>query len=939
MDPHVDVHVDDRGDIPRAGRDLEGLTGSLSSAGSAAAGFGGQFAVGAGVVGSAIPVIAGLAAMLAEIAPAAATAASGMLMMASAAAAIKIGTSGIGGAIKAAFADAPAAAGAATNAAQQYADAQRAVKDAIDNAAYSNAQAAQHVTDAERNLADAEKADLSAQQALVDARKQAAMDLEDLNNKVTDAALGQRDATLRVQDAKTQLDTTLANPAATQAQREQAQLAYDEAVQHLREQGIAYQRLQDQAAAANKAGVDGAANVVKAQDQITAAQRKVGDETRAVQDAQTQQARTAYQGAEQVQKAIEALGQAGKGAAGGGVDPLAQALAKLSPAARAFVEEIIRLKPQLEALKLDVQQSLFSGLDATLARVAAVSLPVLRQGLVGTAGELNGMATGVLNAAGHLSESGILGRALAFANTGLANLARVPGQVVTGFGEVAQAAGPALDRITGGVGRMADTVASKLSAAFSSGGMQRAIDLAVTLLGQLGTVVANLGGLITEVLGAANASGGGFVNTLVTISGALQQAFATPAVQDGLKALFAVTSSIASTAAPLLMQALQVIGPVLSALGPPIQVLVQALGSGLQQIITALGPVLLTAAQAVGQLVVAAAPLLPLIGQLAAALLPAVTPLLAGIGTIAQQLAPVVAALAGAIGQLLGPVLAVLPQLITPVVTILTSLTGAVLPVLTQLITQLPLQQLGESFAQIAVALAPVLAQLAVLVGQVLTALMPLLTPIIGAVAQLANIFAGQLARTIQLVVVPAMQFLTDLLSGNVHGAVHDLGQLLSGLGQIVLDEFTKLPQQIVGVLGDLASKLFDAGSKIIQSLINGIKSKVGDVKDELSSLTDKIVSWKGPPDRDGVLLHGAGQLIMDGLMRGIDSRVPALRGQLQGITGQIGGMGGSPFGAPAMAGAGGGAGGFHIQNYYESQSGSARATAEELWWMGKARG
>jgi hypothetical protein len=940
MDPHVDVHVDERGEIPAAEKDVQGLATSFSSAGSAAAGFGGQFAMGAAAVGSAVPVIAGLVSMLAEIAPAATVAASGILMVASAAAAVKIGTSGIGDAIKAAFAPAPAAAGAAANATQQVADAQRALKDATENAAYANAQAAQHVADAERNLADAEKADLSAQQALVDARKQAAMDLEDLNNKVTDAALGQRDATLRVQDAKTALDATLKNPAATQAQREQAQLTYDEAVQHLREQGIAYQRLQDQAAAANKAGVAGAANVVQAQDQVAAAQRKVGDQTRAVQDAQTQQARTAYQGAEQIQKAIEALQQAGKSAAAGGVDPLAQALAKLAPAARSFVEEVIRLKPQLDALKLDVQQALFQGLDVTLARLATASLPVLRAGLVGSAGELNGMAKGAAGAAENLAQSGVLGTALTWANKALGELARIPGQVVTGFGQLAAAAGPALDKFAGGFGRIVDSISSRLTAAFSSGGLGQAINTAIGLLNQLGTFVSNVGGLVFEVLGAANASGGGFVNTLVQISGALKEAFATPAVQDGLKALFKVTGAIAETAAPLLLQALQVIGPVLSALGPPLQILVQALGQALQPVITALGPVLLAAAQAVGQLVIAASPLLVLVGQLAAQLLPAVTPLLTEAAQLFQQLGPVVGALATALGQLLGPVLAALPQLIQPVMDMLNVQATVLLPLLTQLIQQLPLASLGQSFAQIAVSLAPVLAQLAVLSGKLLAALMPLLVPIIGAVGQLAAIFAGELARVVQLVVVPAMQLLVDLLQGNVHGAVHDLGQLLSGLGKIVVDEFTKLPDQILGILGALAGKLFDAGSKIIGSLINGIQSKVGDVKSTLGDLTDKIVSWKGPPSRDGVLLHGAGQLIMDGLMRGIDSRVPALRGQLQGITGQIGGMGASPLGpTPAMAGVAAGAGGFHIQHYHEAAGGNARATAEELWWVGKARG
>ncbi|MFE6489790.1 hypothetical protein ACFVGN_43615, partial [Streptomyces sp. NPDC057757] len=395
----------------------------------------------------------------------------------------------------------------------------------------------------------------------------------------------------------------MANPIADDYARAQAQLAFDQAQQQLKEQQLSYQRLQDKAATANQAGVDGSAKVVSAQDRLTAAQRTVADQvqaltdaqvqaqkrvaqadrevedrTRALADAQEQQARTAKQGLESIQKAQEALQQGAAGAAGGGVNPLAAALAKLPPNARAFVEEIIRLKPALESLKFDVQQQLFSGLDSALRTSATSTLPVLHTALVASAGHLNEMAKETLATAGHLSENGTLGQALASANRGLGSMSQLPATIVQGLIQVGAAAGPSFEKINAAGGSALARLSAQMDAAFASGGMQRAIEQAVGLIGQLGRILGNVGDVIGSVFGAAQQTGAGFLGTLEKLTGAMAAAFATPAVQQGLRALFETMSLLASTVAPLLGQALQALGPVFSALAPGIQTLITALG-------------------------------------------------------------------------------------------------------------------------------------------------------------------------------------------------------------------------------------------------------------------------------------------------------------------------------------------------------------------------
>ncbi|ABD94210.1 minor tail protein [Streptomyces phage mu1/6] len=935
----VAEHVGDSDGPDRAGRGLERLASSAGGAVRPLASIASTGATVGAVLGSAVPVVAGLSAALVAMAPAAGIAATALLSVGSAVGAMKIGTSGIGAAVQAAWAPATGGAAAAAGAAQQAAKAQRAVQDAMQQAADANEQAARRVQDAqravgdatkaaadaqvqaarsvaqaERNLADAQKASLAAQQALTDARKQASQDLEDLNNRLTDAGLDQRENTLRVQEAQETLAKTLADPTASERQKQAAQLAYEQAVQRLREQGVAYQRLQAQVEAANVAGVEGSAKVVSAQAKVADAARTVGDKTQAVADAQVQaadriaaadreladrkraladveveQAKTAEKGLRQIADAQEALSQKAGGAAGG-VDKLAEALGHLAPAARAFVEELISLKPQLDGLRLDVQQSLFLGLADTLRGTAEQVLPVLRDKLAVAASALNLMAKGALDTAGTMARTGVLGQALDSATRGLYDMREVPATIVQGLVQVGAAAGPSFERLSSAGGAVLDRLKQRMDASFASGGMQQAIEQAVTLIGQMGHVLGNVGSIVASVFGSAQTSGAGFVSTLEKVSAAAAAAFSTPAVQEGLRALFETMSQVASTAAPLLGQALQIIGPVIAALAPGVQALVAALGPALSTVLAALGPVLQSAGQALAQLAIAAAPLLPVVGQLVAALLPVLAPLLAGVSTICQQLAPVIGAVAVVLGNTLSPILGVLPDLIQPFVLLVTTLTATLLPILAQLIEQLPLPLLAQCFVQIVTALAPLLVQLATLAGQLLNALMPILLPIINLVVRLAAVFASDLGHAITGIIVPAVRLISSLLSGDLSGAAEAGKQVLKGMASAVVAVFWDLPKHLGDAFANLANSLLDVGKKIISSLIDGIKSGFNKVKDTLSSLTDLLPDWKGPAERDQQILTPAGQLIIDGLMAGIGARVPRLRDQLQGITAEIAG-------------------------------------------------
>ncbi|MEU1071945.1 MULTISPECIES: hypothetical protein [unclassified Streptomyces] len=269
---------------------------------------------------------------------------------------------------------------------QQVVQAKQAAADAVVQAALRNQQAARQVEDSERQLARAQKDAKQAQLDLTAARKQAAQELEDLANKYADAQLAQRDADIQVKEARQDLNKTLADPKATDLQRQQAQLAYDQAVQHLKEQTLETGRLKDQQAEAAKKGVEGSDAVRQAQDKVSQSLQDVVLRTRDVKDAQAEAARTQQETARQIaeaqrrvseatanvavaqQNAADAVSSAQRQIASasqqaaGGVDQAAvaqakyqEALAKLSPAARATFDAFLRLRDAFKAWSVSLQ--------------------------------------------------------------------------------------------------------------------------------------------------------------------------------------------------------------------------------------------------------------------------------------------------------------------------------------------------------------------------------------------------------------------------------------------------------------------------------------------------------------------------------------------------------------------------------------------------------
>ncbi|MEV5659793.1 hypothetical protein [Streptomyces flaveolus] len=520
-----------------------------------------------------------------------------------------------------------------------------------------------------------------------------------------------------------------------------------------------------------------------------------------------------------------------------------KSLAKLSPEARKFARAVRDAAPALRDLQQDVQDRVFDGLADSLQRTGSRVLPVLRKNLLSTGDALNKMAKGVSNAAAGLAANGTLGRALGSATKGLHNLSGVPAIVVKSLGQIAAAAGPSFERLTGIAADAAEKIGKRLDKAFTSGAMEDAIEDAIDLLGDLWEVGENVAEIIGGIFRAVP-EGGGLIGTLQEVTQALADAVNSPEVQDGLRSLFEVMSTLAKTAAPLLAQALGLIAPILSEIGPPLEEFIVALGDALQPILDDLGPVLVELAGAFKEIVLALIPLLPPLSELIVSLLPVLQYFLRGTAVI--------------IRNVVAPVLLMFVTGVQKIVEWLSILTGWLSGRAAQGIRGFA-QLLRGDFSGASASANRSIADMSIGVAQRLSSL--------------PGKVAGSTASFVSVIRGAGRNASSSLLRST--------SDMIEGARRFI----ASLPSKAVAALGNTGRILWDAGRRLIQGFIDGISANIGSLRGVLSGITSMIPQVKGPPSKDAKLLTPAGKLIIEGFIRGIEQATPGLRSRLQQLT------------------------------------------------------
>ncbi|MYU24637.1 peptidoglycan DD-metalloendopeptidase family protein [Streptomyces sp. SID8352] len=858
---------------------LTGSLGRLSSSGGGVAG--GMLSTSGRITAlttaalSALPAIASLSSALAQMGPLAATAAPALGLLIGSFTAIKLGTKGVGDALKAAFEDTSSEAKAAASATRQVETAQRSLtraqrslQDARVSATERVRQAQEAVTTSERALIRSQRDAQRAQLDLTAARRQAARDLQDLNQRLKAGRLSEAEATLAIQQAELDLQATRSDPAATQLQIQQAELARDRAVQSLEDQRIELARLEKDTAAANKAGVEGSKTVVDAKRQVAAADEQVAERGRAVAAAQQQVTKAQVEGQREIADAQEAVADAVRAVADAQQNAAAQttkldeALAKLSPNARGFVRTIQSMAPAWSAMRLDVQDSLFAGLGARLKEVGSQVLPTVRTGLAGAAGDLNLMGRNALGAVASLEKTGVLAGVFDGIRSSLGNLARLPGQLVTAFGQLSVAARPAFDRMTGGLAESMDRAMAKMGKAFEDGRLEKAISTALDVAVQFGGVLGDLGGIIGGIMKAADAAGGDFFGVIGAALKEIRRVIELPEMQEALTAVFRALNAVASLLAGALGAALQAFLPVLAALAPVVVQLAEKLGPVLAQIFTELATALMPVIEALMPVIV---DVVTVIADLAVQLLPLLAPLGTLIGAIVTAVSPIISM----IGQNLTTLIMPLVQALVPVILGLLPAVGAIGQIL---------GQLAPLFPPLLQALMPLLPPLGELAVSLLTLALQVITPLMPLIVGLAGLFTGVLAG--------AVGFLVSIIS-TVIGWFTAFTDACTAAVKWVVDRFRWLWDVLLGhsIIPDIVNGTVGWFKRLwrwLKELIGGIVSgTVGFFRDLKN---DTIAIWDAFWRRVKSIASDAWGLVREGFDRFAGGLKKAFEGMRDGI-------------------------------------------------------
>lgn len=171
---------------------------------------------------------------------------------------------------------------------------------------------------------------------------------------------------------------------------------------------------------------------------------------------------------------------------------LKAALDGLSPAARSFVEQIVRVQPAFAQLQGAVQQSFFAPFTKQVAGLANQYLPMLSAALRTTAGILGGTVASLGKLAATQPFRADFTRILATNNVVIKTLAGAATSLVQAFVDITVSAGPMLTTLAGIAATGAKTAAAFISQQRASGGLAQFFQQALVVGRQLGRIFVNL---------------------------------------------------------------------------------------------------------------------------------------------------------------------------------------------------------------------------------------------------------------------------------------------------------------------------------------------------------------------------------------------------------------------------------------------------------------
>jgi phage-related protein len=587
-----------------------------------------------------------------------------------------------------------------------------------------------------------------------------------------------------------------------------------------------------------------------------------------------------------------------------GDDPkkYAEALEKLSPAARAVAEELHGLKPALDGIKNSVQDALFAPLQGQLTLLVQTLGGPLRDSMAGIASEV-GKAGLQVSAFGRSAETVSAIRSIfADLRSSISDVTPALTPVLAGFRDIGVVGSGFLAGLAPSIGEAAARFGDFLSRAADSGKALEWMNGALEVFKALGGIAKDVVGILTGVFGAARDAGTGALGVLGQLVDKLNAWVNSARGQEVLVTVFKALNEVGQALVPVLSAlggAVAAIAPeaakVATALGPVLADAITVLGKG----IAAMGPGLVKMVEGFGRMVENIGPLEPLgaaIGDIFAALGEAFALIVPELAKIALALAPALAnvlrALAPALAAL-GPGLVAIAENLAkafasePVRNGLLALgkglsdilvaAAPLIPHLTR-IAGILLQLAGEVLTNLGVALGPVIEALGNAmapaldaISRALNVMLPYMEPIYKAFGDIgAALITELLPPLLDLIptmidslipafillaqeLQPLLPLLKDLAITFIKDILPALLPMLPELSKLSL-EFTRMGLVLAQLVADVApyieriigifQHLYDTlvGHSIIPDLINGMTKWF---RDGVQWISD-IVGWFG---------------------------------------------------------------------------------------------
>jgi phage-related protein len=517
-------------------------------------------------------------------------------------------------------------------------------------------------------------------------------------------------------------------------------------------------------------------------------------------------------------------------------DKVAEALAKLSPNARAFVLAMRDLGPAWKDLKLSVQDAMFADLDSVFTNLANATLPTLKTGMTDVGGAINGAAKEF--AAFWESAEAQEGLRAAFAGTSTLITSLQPGlaQLTTGFLDIGRAAEPVMANVGKGLGDLIGGIGQAFSDAFADGSLTALISTFGDILSGLGGGLNSLldgfieiGNYVGPTIGPLFQSIGDLIKNIAPAMGVLGAAFSV-SLQSMMPALTEFINALAvglTPIMPVLADLFSALGNALTPLIPSLSEILQTLGGALIEALVALTPAMGPLAEAFSSLVTALAPFLPMAAEV--------------ISTLVQALAPALTKIFDALGPViqlwLDGMRPAMEQLAPILADVAMQLGTAIADALVQIMPLLP--TLIDSFSRIILALAPFIPQLVQISVDLLPVLIDLFMVLVETVLPPITAAIEFLAEYVLPLVIEGLrafaQEWSDRLTG-VKNEVQGARDFISGATESITGFFTSMGDKISSVWG---------------AVVATIRGAVGEIGKFLTSLPSiKIPDLPGVPGR-----------------------------------------------------------------------------------------